>query len=538
MTDPSHSPDRDAAQSRFAPPGERPVPAPGPAHTTGSTYSTGPAEAPPPPSAPPTTPGTVPEGYVAVPVDAAGQYAAAPQHPAAPQYPTTQPYPAGASAAVVPRDPTVRRGPVTVRERAVAPDLARGFALLFIALANTPFWFFGDAAPDPLSGSLHPAGSGLWDQVVNAFVMIAIDQRTYPLFALLFGYGMMLAHRRQVEAGTHPDTARNLLIRRNLWLLAFGGVHALLLFSGDILGAYGLTGIIVAAAFLKVRDRTLGIWFWSLLGLQVVFGGLMVGLVFLMGSFVSDQDLAAQTGDPTAGMIDPTLLDEAAQSNYFLAMLLRLGNWVLATPMTVLMLTVPTMFLAGIWAARKHLLEQPFTRTRLLVWTAVLGLLVGWGSAVPGALVHLGVLDMPLLSQSGLLTVSTVTGMAAGLGYAALFGLLGGAVQASRARRAVRRAERGAPVPDHEPWGLPRVLGAVGSRSLTCYLLQSVVFAPALAAWGFGLGDDLGPATMAAFALSVWAFTVLVACVLEACGVRGPAESLLRRLTYRRAARA
>ncbi len=32
---------------------------------------------------------------------------------------------------------TVSRGPVDAGERALAPDLARGFMLLFIALANT-----------------------------------------------------------------------------------------------------------------------------------------------------------------------------------------------------------------------------------------------------------------------------------------------------------------------------------------------------------------------------------------------------------------
>jgi uncharacterized membrane protein YeiB len=85
-------------------------------------------------------------------------------------------------------------------------------------------------------------------------IITFIDSRVYPMFAFLFGYGMVQLYRRQVDAGTPDKTARRLLRRRNLWLLAFGSVHAALLWYGDVLGADGLAGLIMVALFFRRRD--------------------------------------------------------------------------------------------------------------------------------------------------------------------------------------------------------------------------------------------------------------------------------------------
>ena len=58
---------------------------------------------------------------------------------------------------------------------------------------------------------------------------------------------MVQLFRRQVDAGTPVTVARRLLRRRNLWLLVFGFVHAALLWYGDVLGAYGLAGLVMVA---------------------------------------------------------------------------------------------------------------------------------------------------------------------------------------------------------------------------------------------------------------------------------------------------
>ena len=153
---------------------------------------------------------------------------------------------------------TVRvRGPARSEERALAPDLARGFMLLMIVLANTPWYLYGQTAG---LSAVHPDEGSVLDRAAQLFIMTFIDFRVYPMFAFLFGYGMVQLFRRQVEAGTPIKVARRLLRRRNLWLLAFGFVHAALLWEGDVLGAYGLAGLIMVALFFKRRDETLLIW--------------------------------------------------------------------------------------------------------------------------------------------------------------------------------------------------------------------------------------------------------------------------------------
>ena len=87
----------------------------------------------------------------------------------------------------------------------------------------------------------------------------------------------------------------------------------------------------------------------------------------------------------------------------------------------------------------------------------------------------------------------------------------------------------------HQPLAVGAVaVTAVGKRSLSCYLAQSVICAPALAAWGLGLGETFGSAAAALFAIGVWLVTLMLAYLQERADQRGPAEVLLRRLVYPR----
>jgi uncharacterized membrane protein YeiB len=125
-----------------------------------------------------------------------------------------------------------------------------------------------------------------------------------------------------------------------------------------------------------------------------------------------------------------------------------------------------------------------------------------WASPPLGALVLGGFLH-------------ALCGYAGGLGYAALFGLL-----------AIRLGRRGA-LP-----ALPSALQSCGQRSLSCYLAQSVAFAALLPAWTFGLGAGAHMWQTALYALGTWLVILLVAAAAERAAHRGPAEVLLRRLTY------
>lgn len=391
--------------------------------------------------------------------------------------------------------------------RALAPDLARGFMLLLIAIANVSWHLWGH--PTGLMAA-HPTDGGPVDTVLAAVSLVFIDGRIYPMFAFLFGYGMVQFARSRVARGFPDRIVDRMLLRRHLWLLVFGFVHALLLFNGDILGAYGLAGLILGAALFRRSDKALRITSWVLAGALLLFalGSLIIGLLMLLLPAEVQQEIARSM--ETDGSITDMI---SGQSNYALAALIRAGMWIGSTIGTVLMLTVPLAMVLGWLAARRGLLDDPAAHRRTLVRIAVWGIAIGAVGGLPSALAFTGVLPVPAMNSWMLSGIDQLTGVAGGAGYAALFGLL-----------ALRIGSR--------PGRVTSAVAGVGRRSLSFYLLQSVLFAPLLTAWGFGLGQHVGTAIAFAIAVGVWLLSVIIAAVMDARNARGPAERLLRRLTY------
>ncbi len=400
---------------------------------------------------------------------------------------------------------TAPRGPVTARERALAPDLARGAMLLLIVLANTPYYLWG---LDHGMVSGHPTTGSVADRVVHVVMLVAVDLRTYPMFAFLFGYGIVQLASRQHAAGTPEPAVRRILRRRNWWLVAFGLVHAALLWEGDILGIYGLVGLVTCWLFLRRRETTLRVWSVVLLVLMLAGTVLVVLAGFAASGVLTTTEEA--TGGPDVG-------NAIANPDYLASIGDRLTTWgILLVLQGALTLVVPLVVLVAFQAARHRVLEEPGRHLPLLRRVAVGGVAVGWLGGLPSALDQLRVVDVPDAVSWALFPVQATTGMFAGIGYVACFALL-----------AHRIGTRPA-----GPGPAATALRALGERSLSGYLAQSVLCAPLLAAWGLGLGRHLSSWSMAAVAVAVWLLTVVAADALARRGRRGPAEVLLRRLTY------
>lgn len=76
-------------------------------------------------------------------------------------------------------------------------------------------------------------------------------------------------------------------------------------------------------------------------------------------------------------------------------------------------------------------------------------------------------------------------------------------------------------------------IAAVGQRSMTCYLAQSVVWAVVFTPFLFDLSGTLTVATTALLAVTTWLITVALADWMRRTGRRGPFEVVIRRVTYR-----
>ena len=383
--------------------------------------------------------------------------------------------------------PAELRGPTALAARAVAPDLARGVMLLLIALANVHTYLHGHSIG--LRG--YPEQLSRTDEVVVWLQMTLVDGRAYPFFGVLFGYGLVQLLRRLERSGEPMEAAQSLLRRRGGWLMLFGLLHALLLFSGDILGAYGLLAVLLAGVIMFSADRRL-----------LVAAGLWSLLMVVLAAF--------QGFPPPSGTT--ALLPSMGTTNPLLAAAFRLGEWVGLGLFQAG--SVAAAVLIGAWAARRGLLDEPERHVRRLRSGAAVGLLLGVIGGQPFALMAAQWWQDPSLAVSMLAAaLHNVCGYAAGIGYACLFGLV-----------AVGLRGRRGPVVS--------ALVATGQRSLTCYLAQSVVFVALLASYGGGLGDELGVAQASVVGLLTWLGTVVLAAALAAAGRRGPFEGLLRRLTY------
>jgi uncharacterized membrane protein YeiB len=174
---------------------------------------------------------------------------------------------------------------------------------------------------------------------------------------------------------------------------------------------------------------------------------------------------------------------------------------------------VPTAILLAILAARHRVLEDPTAHLPLLRRVAIGGVAIGWAGGAVTAAQNANLFGIPSSLDWMFSMTHTVTGLAGGLGYVAVFGLI-----AARVTRA---------------GGIVGAVRALGTRSMTFYLAQSVVFAPVMSAWGLGLGAELSSWSIVAYAVVVWIVSVAVAALLARRGIRGPAETLLRRLSYR-----
>src|SRR5580700_6039508 len=133
--------------------------------------------------------------------------------------------------------------PVNQGERISALDTLRGFALLGILLMNiVGMGMFAGAYDDPTAaGGATGANLGVW-----AVLHVLAEGKMRCLFSMVFGAGIILLTSRLEKRGASiGNTSADVYYRRTLWLLAFGVVHAYLLWDGDILYPYALCALVL-----------------------------------------------------------------------------------------------------------------------------------------------------------------------------------------------------------------------------------------------------------------------------------------------------
>ena len=154
-------------------------------------------------------------------------------------------------------------------------DIVRGVAVMGILAMNIV------AFAMPFQAYINPLAYGLESQADLGswvFSFILVDGKMRGLFSFLFGASTLLVIERARAAGASPARVH---YARMFWLLVFGLLHFYLIWFGDILALYALTGLILFF-FRNLSVKALvgcGIGF---VALQTLFMGLVgVSALFL-----------------------------------------------------------------------------------------------------------------------------------------------------------------------------------------------------------------------------------------------------------------
>ncbi|MGG4396940.1 DUF418 domain-containing protein [Paenibacillus thiaminolyticus] len=379
-------------------------------------------------------------------------------------------------------------GPVSLNDRSLAPDLARGFMLLLIVLAHAPIFLFGT---EHLVMN-RPVGVSVLDRMIDFMGYLLIDNRARCMFAALFGYGLAMVIDNQLTKGTSKQDARRLLRRRAFLLMLFGFVLSVFIGGQDILSTYGIYVLLVGWLLFRperVLVRTL------------IFVG-MLFLILMPFLWIGLANGLGHLGFP--GM--------SATDTYASIMLNRLTSYPF---FPISHITTPTLLpiLVGMWAAHKRLLIEPYRHRQQLFRISIIGVSISVLGALPLALIGVQLWN-PAPTAAGLIfALHLMTGVAGGLGYAAIFGLIG----------SVKNVEG----------RVIRSLAALGKRSLTFFVFNEAMLVLILSPAAFGLGGSLNSTGAAIVAVLIWLTSLGLATILENLNKRGPLDALFRQLVYK-----
>lgn len=405
------------------------------------------------------------------------------------------------------QDPHTAVAPTSPSERQPALDVLRGFALLGILLVNVQLM----SGPQLFEALFATTASTLsmLERVVGGLIGWLVAGKFISSFSILFGVGAAMIARRALAHGQAP---RPLLIRRYVLLGLAGLAHMVLLFPGDVLFLYGVTGLVLLG-FLHVSDRTLTVWIVALLALAaVVFTAFTlvdanaevdVATSELVVAALADARQAYATGSYSGVVTWQVLQSLFVQSSSLVAL-----PWTLA------------LFLIGMLAMRRGFVLDPAAhRTQLvrLVRVALpLGLLINLPLLFTGPVTEMaGSADVAMAVLVGASIANSVGAPLLAVGYLAAL--------------AVLVVDRGA------TRGIRRRLAALGQIALTGYLLQSLL--ALVVFFGFGRYGQVAVAGepilgMLLFVVGVWSVLLLVAPWWTARFRYGPFEWLWRWGTY------
>ena len=382
--------------------------------------------------------------------------------------------------------------------RILTPDLARGAALLGIAIANgITVWSLriGDVPQGyhrTLSGII--VNNSLWDKVTIILTDMFVHTRGRPMFATLLGYGVGMILVREQRKGATKNQCRTILLRRYGALILFGLLHMVFLFYGDIMFIYGLIILVLVIPMRNAKNKTLLITAGVLFVLSMVMNGALLSY--------SDMNAVLLQGYGH-GYVQDQLVRGAS-----LAFIYNFLRFPFALPL------VGSVILIGFVAGRNGVLEHPEHFRMPMRIAATITVIIVITVGLPLGLASLGILGHERIFY----LLNMLVGMVSGPGIVVWISWIASWVER-------RKLTDTLPI---------RMLTALGRMSMTGYVLQSVAFIFIMTPWFLGIGSGQSVTMVAMISAGIWVITVIFACLWSRTGRRGPLEIAHRTLGYGR----
>ncbi len=400
--------------------------------------------------------------------------------------------------------------PITESRREPILDVLRGFALLGILLVNVEF-MRGSHVWSAMADATIPQVEGA-DRLTQFLVGWLATGKFISSFTIMFGIGAAIMVGRARERGRNP---RGLLARRYLVLAGFGIAHMVLLFPGDVLFLYGVTGLVLLA-FVGMKPQS------ALITSGVILAAITVGVTAMtaLGALVADATDAAAMPPGLTGFV-AEVADRNAQAytaGSYLDIVVA-NAWTSLLVQTGSLVTLPwilALFLFGFSVGRAGVIDDLWQFRTTLRRTAAIALPVGLVLNVPLGLVG------PAAAATG---AAPVDGVGVGVFVGAAFAQIAGAplLAVGYLSGLVLLCLR---------FGAVDRLARLGRTALSSYLLQSLL---AMVVFGGLRAYDRLSATESMLVVAgIWTVLLVAAPWWTRRFTHGPVERLWRTLTYPR----
>jgi uncharacterized protein len=381
-------------------------------------------------------------------------------------------------------------------------DVLRGFALAGILVINAMSIMAVKGSTPAFTVDV-----GIAERFIQDLILFFVESKFFTLFSLLFGIGFAI----QINSAERQEQSFIPRIsRRMLGLLVFGLLHIALLWDGDILVIYAITGMLLIL-FRKTSFTQLRKW---------VIGLLSIPAVMVTFAFIATLALRlTPEGAAALGSADAEIAREFSNlgatqklldANFVEGMEIRISSYL--DLLGLLLSRVPSvlaMFLIGLYIGKSNFLADLPNKISTLKKFRFWGLTIGF------ALMSLILAATKLLpTTSGLIAIiqdQYLAGPILCLGFASALTLA--YLKSPNAKVFVG-------------------FSSVGHMALSNYLGQSLVLTCLAYGWGFGLASSLTGLQVLAISVVLYFGQIIFSHLWLKKFSFGPLEWVWRCLTY------